>query len=562
MVLLLLLGVSVLGLTLVERRALGPLVLVGPAVEGVWVPLAGDVASTPELAVEALERRYGRRSDDFADYLARVLLSYDDFARRWWKAQKKEAPAFEAFVASLKLSLARREDPREVLSALASRDEFARAPPRRHLAVAFSLIDADTQPVAEIKKLLLETENRSVSAVRVVDGGFGYEEDANYAVSVDGTTVGLAFAEEGRISRVDVFDNVFVQTVDPVLFVEGNATLRAELTPTFAFAPGRSVAPFFVQVSNSTDPVFRPLKRRYDAPEFASLSPAPLSLFIELDRQPSPVQYVEIGLCGAVCASSSHLALTPIEFAKTRRQVEADFDWDGAFSGWDAIVLGHFLSGAAGFGLTAFIKNQLAFPFAVVVASLAASVVSTVVVAPFEAARVKEMAAYPDQRISLRDAWRLDYGSLDALLLKDLSFAVVKFSAFDAVSDFLYQTYPVLKQTLTASLFTSVLAGTVAGVLAAVVSQPADAAFTRMEAPASELRGVFNALRAVYRVDGLRSLYAGTIERAIFAGSLIAAEFVIYEGLRDFLHLSKDDFVYSLDVLASAIGALPPPPTL
>lgn len=637
------------------------------AEEEVWVPVSNDVASRPSLALESVRNAYGSRSGSFADYLSRVLLTNDKYSKRWWTAQKQRArsqeeldEAFNAFVASLELSLARRwvaADPSALVSLLADRDEFQSLAARRQLAVAFALIDTERQPTEVVKRLLTETENRALD-VTIVERGSGYGPDP-VPIAIDGVPVaeastrlrGLrveiidggaydkppdvtiegarAVAEltNGTVTAVTVssettydappivkfssgtaaarclfdyeLDVVTVNTTGyftkPTVQVQGNARLTAQLSePNVTMYLPRAVKnrPFFASVSGEAATRLSPrLDRNRYTVDIAAQDDPPL-VFIERDAKPTNKQFVEIALCGALCASSAHAVLTPIEFAKTRRQVNSDAkleSWTDAFTGCDAVVVGHFLAGAAGFGLTAFLKTIFASPFsrfslgtpetgllapavALVVASLCASTVATFVVAPFESARVKAMTAFPTQRLSLKEAWptaELGTIALDALLVKDLSFAVVKFSCFDACLDLLYSTYPGLANTITTSLFASLLAGSIAGIAAAVVSQPADAAFTRLETattPAADgdrPTNVVDALTTVYRDNGIANgLYAGALERAIFAGALLALEFGIYEALKAALHISKDDFAYSLDVLATATAALPPPSVL
>ena len=59
-----------------------------PEEQLVWIPVASDVASKPQLAFAQVEKRYGLR---FVEYLARILLNYDPASRRWWEARRREA---------------------------------------------------------------------------------------------------------------------------------------------------------------------------------------------------------------------------------------------------------------------------------------------------------------------------------------------------------------------------------------------------------------------------------------------------------------------------------------
>ena len=60
---------------------------------------------------------------------------------------------------------------------------------------------------------------------------------------------------------------------------------------------------------------------------------------------------------------------------------------------------------------------------------------------------------------------------------------------------------------------------------------------------------------------GPAALYAGARTRAIFAAALLAIEFAIFEALRDQFNVSRDDFAFALDALATAVAAAPASPT-
>ena len=449
----------------------------------------------------------------------------------------------------------------------------------------------------------------------VIDSaGSGYSK-AIQGDQVDGRAFGIIVARaglseavyKGAKPRSAVYAvNLDVKGDDQVFDVQNARTLLLPLNGTSIERRGRAFAfPAFTR-----------------DPELEGEAMLP-RLFepVEIDARPSPSQFLTIALCGALCASASHAVLTPIEVAKTKLQVTGN-DWDEAkariqrgiddfgpattlFAGGDAVVLGYFLSGAAGFGLTAFFKTLLVAQdkfadvptqdfsldpaLAVVVAALGASVFSTIVVAPFEAARVRAMAYDPaeddksffrrrqeptEPPPSLLASWEAAieekkgnifdalFGSLNTLLVKDIVFAVVKFGAFDAVSDFLYATQPTWKESITTSLAVSLAAGTLAGIGGAIVSQPLDAAFTRLETSDDD-DSLISALAAVYKDKGVvNGLYAGLLPRALFAGTLIALEFVIFEALKRGLHVSISDFEFTLDVLAGATKVLPPPSPL
>jgi hypothetical protein len=68
-----------------------------------------------------------------------------------------------------------------------------------------------------------------------------------------------------------------------------------------------------------------------------------------------------------------------------------------------------------------------------------------------------------------------------------------------------------------------------------------------------------DALQDVWAQQGVAGLYAGAAPRAFFAGSLLALEFLIYDGLRAFFHVTSGDLTVALDVLAPLVAPLTSP---
>ena len=292
-------------------------------------------------------------------------------------------------------------------------------------------------------------------------------------------------------------------------------------------------------------------------------------------------QYAVLGACGAVCTAAAHVALTPLELVKTKLQTSAAtsavdvtkeiYEEEGLlalFAGWEPIIVGYFINGFFAFGLTEFLKRIVAAQLAsdqawaaTVVGSLGAAVVAVAVVTPFEAAkvRIQTLKANP----SLLDTWSVlidERGgwyeglfgrSLGALIAKDVVFAAFKFAVFDAVRGAILQAYPPAAND---ALFVSIIAGAVAGACGAVASQPLDTTFARVEtAKKGQDTGVLATFRRVLDEEGFNALYAGLAPRMFFAAALLAIEFAIFEALRDAFHVSRDDFAYALDALATAV---------
>ena len=291
----------------------------------------------------------------------------------------------------------------------------------------------------------------------------------------------------------------------------------------------------------------------------------------------------------------------------------------GLFQGADSSAVGYFIAGAFGFSLTELFRRQLVAgagglggltslglpPSAATIAgALAAGVVATIAVAPFEKARVKlqkgsddgsDVGGLAGALVSLvgdERGWVSGlFDGVPLLLAKEIVWAVVKFQSFDTAKGLLFSLDPHLREGLTGTLFVSLAAGAAAGVLSSLASQPGDTVFTKLssakkrepdaastssssstEAPGasssgsvddaklSSSYGPLDALQDVLDQQGLAGMYAGAAPRAFFSGSLLALEFLIYDGLRAFFHVTSGDLTVGLDVLAPLVESLSTPP--
>ena len=194
------------------------------------------------------------------------------------------------------------------------------------------------------------------------------------------------------------------------------------------------------------------------------------------------------------------------------------------------------------------------------------------------------------------------FDNVPLLLLRDTIYSVVKFVAFDGARGLILSAAPELEfGGLAANLQVSLGAGSLAGVAAALASQPGDTIFTKLanegdggggdvgrsvggggepvgeEGVVSDAEGEVEddkaekedgkaeaesggsrrelwapaaAVQEVVAQQGVGGLYAGALPRAVFAASLLALEFVIYDYCRAVLKVSSSDLLLTLDVLA------------
>ena len=74
------------------------------------------------------------------------------------------------------------------------------------------------------------------------------------------------------------------------------------------------------------------------------------------------------------------------------------------------------------------------------------------------------------------------YNGFRPLVVRQVIFGMVKFFFFDSLADAIFQSFPSLEATAGSRLFVSFLAGLAAGTASSLVSQPADAVPSRVNA--------------------------------------------------------------------------------
>ena len=131
--------------------------------------------------------------------------------------------------------------------------------------------------------------------------------------------------------------------------------------------------------------------------------------------------------------------------------------------------------------------------------------------------------------------------------------AVAKFTVFDLSSAWLYEQFPTAKEDLQFSLLVSLLAGTLGGVAAAVVSNPADITITTVKKAKTEM-GPVAAATLVIETGGPSALFTGLPIRLFFYSLLVSLQFLVYDSVRFALGIGSDDLKLYLDVLGGALS--------
>lgn len=304
---------------------------------------------------------------------------------------------------------------------------------------------------------------------------------------------------------------------------------------------------------------------------------------------------------GAVCSSVAHLALTPIDVVKTKVQTKPDvynggiidtfkkvWNEEGAstfFDGWEPTFLGFLFTGGVSFFFTEYFRRtftSLAATYMMSQASMtelaAASAVSSFeipliaaaaassgflccfILAPFDAVRIRTVTQ-PDfadnilgvaSRLVKEEGFLSLFSALNAWILKEVPYNVVKFLVFDSFTAWAYATYPVAQEDIRLSLTVSLVGGTCGGIAASIVSNPADVIVSEMKKSKSDMSPL-DAANALRERAGLKAFTYGLKLRMIFYSLLVSLQFLLYDTVRIALGVGSDDMKLYLNVLGAAL---------
>jgi solute carrier family 25 phosphate transporter 3 len=331
---------------------------------------------------------------------------------------------------------------------------------------------------------------------------------------------------------------------------------------------------------NKGSPLFGGSTRPLD-PEFGPRGRSPIDREVQLDLS----SYLRFCVSGAICASGVHLMVTPLDVIKTKIQTDPEnypgpissFQKiveergpGGFFNGWIPTFVGFFFWGGFSYSLTEVIRRYLLIASGPQAASLEIQIVlvsaslaaffGTFVLVPFESVRIRSVAQ-PDfgknifdvtkRMVAEEGAWSL-FSAAPPLLLKEVPFAMAKFSIFTAVTRYLYELFPAAQEDIQLSLLVSLIGGIFGGAMAAVISNPADATISEMKKSVSDLSPMDAATNIIER-GGYANLMRGLPIRMCFYPLVVSTQFLVYDAIRIYLGVGSDDLKVYLDVLGGAL---------
>ncbi|KAL7420579.1 mitochondrial phosphate carrier protein [Cryptotrichosporon argae] len=298
---------------------------------------------------------------------------------------------------------------------------------------------------------------------------------------------------------------------------------------------------------------------------------------VKAAAKPSPTGadlYSRFALAGALGCAITHGALTPVDVVKTRIQLEPEVYNKGMIGGFRQViasegagalltglgptVVGYSLQGAFKFGGYEFWKKKAIDVLGVegarnnrqaiyLGASAIAEFFADIVLCPLEATRIR-LVSQPTfatglvpgfLRIVREEGVGALYAGFGPILFKQVPYTMAKFAVFEVASEQILKSWGKTKASLTQGQSTTVnlSAGLIAGMAAAVISQPADTLLSKIN-KTKGLPGQSTTSRLIQMAGqlGVGGLFTGMGARLVMIGTLTAGQFLIYGDIKKALN--------------------------
>jgi solute carrier family 25 phosphate transporter 3 len=145
------------------------------------------------------------------------------------------------------------------------------------------------------------------------------------------------------------------------------------------------------------------------------------------------------------------------------------------------------------------------------------------------------------------------FSAVPPLLLKEIPFAMAKFSTFAVATRKLFEAFPAAQEDIQLSLLVSLAGGAIGGMTAAVISNPGDATVSEMKKSKNDL-GAFETVNKLIEKGGYANLFRGLPLRMAFYPMVVSLQFLVYDSVRLSLGIGSDDLKVYLDVLGGALS--------
>jgi len=316
-------------------------------------------------------------------------------------------------------------------------------------------------------------------------------------------------------------------------------------------------------------------------PEFGPRGRSPIERDVTLDLS----SFLRFSLSGAICASGAHLVLTPLDVVKTKIQTNPEnypgvvpafkklFNERGIggfFDGWAPTFVGFFFWGSASYSTTELLRRYFfdalgpearALEVPIIIGSSAiGAALSTFIICPFETVRIRSVSN-PDYGSNLlevtskmieEEGLSSLFSAVPPMLFKEVPFNIAKFLIFSLVTKLLYDSFPAAQEDIQLSLVVSLVGGMTGGLIAAIVSNPADATISEMKKSQTKVSPI-DAVKSLIENGGYANFFRGMPVRMAFYPLIVSMQFFVFDAIRLNLGIGSDDLKLYLDVLGGAL---------
>jgi len=315
-------------------------------------------------------------------------------------------------------------------------------------------------------------------------------------------------------------------------------------------------------------------------PKALTMAPAPAEGKSVYDFSIYTGKYFLTGaLAGGVCCSVTHGGACPIDVVKTRMQLDPELGSKGMMGAGRAIVaeegamaltkglgataVGYFVQGWFKFGGFEFFKVNLAKSYGDQgawdnrfmlnsMAAAGAEFIADIFLCPLEATRIKQVSDPEMAKLSLPTAastiLKNDglvtgfYSGFVPILFKQIPYTIAKFVVQDFAAEGIYQAVqPDRKVSGSTKFGISLLSGVIAGVVAAIISHPADTLLSKMnKGGAGGEGGMFVRMGRIASEMGFMKLCTqGLAARCVMIGGITAGQFGIFDTALPLMGIEK-----------------------
>ncbi|KAI0233703.1 mitochondrial phosphate carrier protein [Massospora cicadina] len=222
--------------------------------------------------------------------------------------------------------------------------------------------------------------------------------------------------------------------------------------------------------------------------------------------------YARFAFAGAVCCSVTHGALTPVDVKTIIETV----------------------------GVETATNNRTAVYLA---SSAIAEFFADIALCPLEATRIR-LVSQPEFASGLVSGFtrllkeegvlRGFYSGFAPILFKQVPYTMAKFVVYERASEAILSSMGTPKEQLSSGTLTSVNlgAGLIAGIAAAIISQPADTLLSKINKQKGAEGSITARLAFMAKELGPRGLFLGLGARIVMVGALTAGQFAIYGDIK------------------------------